>query len=175
MKQPRRGHYWLERPDPTEHFASVVSRHPHGGELADPFVDVQVGRIDHFETAIGQVYGPLSIVRKAREELLADSNDLVDLSTSARYFSRKQDVLGVVKHPPKSMAGEGSAGGPMPGHNHPAVQSSGERHPDAFATTEVPREVSREGLSDFLVEGLRVQGRLVLPFARPEVKVFSLD
>src|SRR6266478_5787528 len=70
-------HSWLERPDATEHLASIISRHPDRRNFGGQLVCVKVGGVSYVGSSVGKVYSALRIVRKAREEFVSYRNHLV--------------------------------------------------------------------------------------------------
>src|SRR6266480_1990030 len=69
----------LERADTPKNFSSVIPRHSRGRDLASFFVDEEIGRAAHIGASVGQIDSPLRVLVKAREESVADRDDLMGL------------------------------------------------------------------------------------------------
>ena len=175
LEEPLLGPHRLKGSDAAEHFASVAPGHPHGGDLARLLIDVQVWRTADVDASVGEIHTALGIVGKAREEFFAHRYHVVGLPTRASHSPRQQDILAVAEHPPEGVTGKRSRRRLLPRHDHPGVQSPCEGHSDALPTIEIPREVPREDLADFLIIGFRPQRVLLLPLPRQEVGAFALD
>ena len=96
------------------------------------------------------------------------------LATRAGHFSGHEDVLRVAEHPGEGVAGQGLGGRVQLRHDHPRIQTAGERDPDLFAPCEVPRQVAREDLAHLPVVDFRLEQGLALPLVGLEVRRFPL-
>src|SRR5262249_5270196 len=81
-----------ERPDPAEDLSSIVSSHPDRGNLPSTLVGVEVWGTAHVRATIAEIHGPLGVLRKAREEVLANPDDLVGLSALVGHTPCHDDV-----------------------------------------------------------------------------------
>src|SRR5260370_32982455 len=113
-------------------------------------------------------------MRKTREKCSSHSHYLMGLSARARHLPCNNNVLTITVHPPEGVTGEGSRWRLVPGHNHPSVQAACQRYPNAFPTIEVPGEILRKNLAEFLVAGFWFQGCLLFPFPRLEIRRLAL-
>ena len=145
------GLHRFERPNLAEDLVAVVSRHSDGGDLAGPFVDVQVGGTAYVDAAVRKVHTSLSVIGKAREELRSYRDHLVGLFARMGHLPRYNHVPRVAEHPSEGVAREGSGKRLVPSHDHPGVQSPGQGHPDSLLTLEVPGKVPRKNLADLSV------------------------
>jgi hypothetical protein len=147
-KQPRRGILRLEGPYAAEHLATVVSSHPDRSDIAGLLVNVEIRGMVNAHASVGEIYRALRVMRKPRQELLANMYHLVGLPAGARYLPRDEDVLAVTKHSPEGIAREGFRGCLVPSHDHSSIQATRERHPDAFMPVEISRQHPGEELSE---------------------------
>ena len=162
----------LEGPDPSQHLAAIVPRHSYGGDLTGRLVDVEVRGTAHVRASVGQVHGPLRIAWKTCQELLAYADDVVGLAAHAGHFSGHEDVLRVAEHPGEGVTGQGLGGRVQLRHDHPRIQTAGERDPDLFAPFEVPRQIAREDVADLPIVDVRLEPGLALPLVGVEVRAF---
>src|SRR5690242_5846890 len=65
IEQTQCGLHWLERTDSPEYFAAVVSRHANWGYSRGLLVYVEIRRMAHVNTAIGEVHRTLCVVIEA--------------------------------------------------------------------------------------------------------------
>ena len=173
-EETRRGLVGLERSHPTEHLAPIVPGHPDGSDLRGRLVEVEIGGVHHTRAAVGQVHGAACVVRKARQELGAQRDDLVRLTTGTREAARDDDVLGVAKHAAEGIARQRPGGGLRPRHDHPGIQAPGQGHPDTVVASEVPGQVAGKYLADLFVEALGFGRFLFFPRRRLKVRPFFL-
>src|SRR5271157_390827 len=61
-----------------------------------------------------------------------------------------------------------------PSHDHPGVESPGQRHPYALLAVEIPGQISREDFAEFPVIGFRLERRLLFPFSWLKAAGFAL-
>ena len=173
--KPAGRRYRLEGADATEDFPAVVARHPDRGDLASLLVDVEIRRACDVRASVREVHGALGVLREAAKKLVADADDFVRLPAGAGDLARHDHVLAVPEHAAERVAGQRSRTGLVPGHDHPGVHASGERHPDALPRFEVPRQVLREDGADLARVGFRFEDLLLLPLPRVEVAALSLE
>jgi hypothetical protein len=64
IEQSCSGFARLESSKMSEHFISVESCHPYGGDLAGSLTEVQIGSPVHLNTAISQKDASFGVVRK---------------------------------------------------------------------------------------------------------------
>src|SRR5690242_3631893 len=84
-------------------------------------------------------------------------------------------VLTFPKHSTKRVARKRSWWGLLPGHDHSRVQTTRQRHPDAFAALEIPTHCSREYITNFLVVCSGGKLFLIFPFQRPKIRPLRLQ
>src|SRR5438105_1932676 len=85
------------------------------------------------------------------------------------YSARSQYIGTVAVASAKSVTGQLARCRRRPGHNHPAIQSAGQRHPDRLAPAKIAFENTRKGLPQALVIFRRRQTLLLFPFSHIEV------
>src|SRR5437867_1983223 len=174
VKKARARLHWFERAYSAKHLSAVVPCHPDWSDLGRMFVNVQIRRMTHVDAAIGKVYRPFRIIRKAREELFSYHDHFIGLPACPGHSSGHEHILAFAEHSAKGVAREGTWRTPLPRHDHSRVQSPRQRHADRLVTIEISRQVSRENVPELLIKGFRLQGGLLLPLARLEVSASSL-
>src|SRR5258708_31840405 len=139
-KHPRcRGHLF-EHHGLVKYLAAVGSDHLHWGDLSGPFANPKVTGTAHIRAGVREVYTALSVMGKAREELVSHLDHLVGLSAELSHLSRQDDVLAIAKHPAKRIAGKRLTRGLPPGHHHTGIQSACQRYANPLVTIKIARE-----------------------------------
>ena len=174
-EQSAHGLHRFERPNVAEDLVAVVSRHSDRRDLAGLFVDVQVGGAAHVDASVRKVHTPLGVIGKARKELVCHPDDFVGLFAHAGHSPRHDRVPTLAEHPHEGVAREGSGERLVPSHDHPGVQSPGQRHRDRLSRFEISREVARKNVAELSIVWFWLEGSLVLPLSRLEVRSLPLD
>src|SRR6266536_426719 len=78
-EQPGQRFHRLERADSAKELPTIVSCHPHRGDLARPLVEIEIGRTAYVHASVREIHRTLGIVRKAREEVFSHPDHLVGL------------------------------------------------------------------------------------------------
>src|SRR5437764_4125229 len=119
MKQPWVGIRTLKCDEPPEHFAAIVSRHPHWCDLCGPLIGIENGRTAYICASVGEVHRPFGIMGKLREEFLSYSNHLVGLSARLRHSPRDKYILTVAISSSKRIKRNLAWSSLHPRQNHP--------------------------------------------------------
>src|SRR6267154_1217747 len=143
-KQAWRWFHGLEGPQLSKYLAAVVTRHPDRGDLSCPLVYVQIRRTADVSATIGKMNCSFRVVWETREKILLYRDHFERLAARPGYLPRQQDILTVAEHASERITGKRSRRRFLPCHDHPGVQTPGQRHPDQFLPIEVPRKISRE-------------------------------
>ena len=85
-------HRRLERAHAAKHLAAIVARHSDRRDVPRPLVQIEIGRAADVDAAVGEIDGPLGIVGKPSEKLVADLDHLICLTTRARDAAADDDV-----------------------------------------------------------------------------------
>src|SRR6516225_2891194 len=173
--QAGQGSCRLQQHDMADHLTAICSHDFDWRDLASPFTDVEHERKRYVKTSFGEVHAALGVVGETAEELIPHRDHLVRLLTSAGHSPRNFDILAIAEHSSKRVTRKRIGRRFTPSHDGAGVQPPGESYPNPFFAIEVPWEVSGENTAQFLIVGFRLEGSLVLPLPRLEIRAFPLD
>src|SRR5687768_11123880 len=97
------------------------------------------------------------------------------LATGLGDLTSDDDILGIAEHAAEGVTGQRAGLGFMPGHDHPRIESAGQRETDRFLGAEIAGQVSRKDVPEFLIVAFRIENRLLFPLARLEVRALSFE
>src|ERR1700722_2504650 len=115
------GHTRLERAKPTKDLVAVIASHSYGPNFARLLADIKRRGPAYVGTAVGQVYRPLSELRKSRDKIRASLNHLVWLTAGASDLTCDQNVPAVPVYSAKRIARQRSLGTFVPGHHGASI------------------------------------------------------
>src|SRR5271156_2468425 len=114
-------------------------------------------------------------MRESGEEFIPNRDYLVGLPAHLGYLPAQGDISTVAKHSAKRITGKRSWPRLLPGHDHPSVQSTCQRHGDLLVTIEIARQVLRESLEELAVIGFWVECFLIFPLSWMEIASLTLE
>src|SRR6185295_17785240 len=86
-----------------------------------------------------------------------------------RHLASYGDVAAVAEHAPVGVIGERSRRALVPRHDHPGIQTAGQRYADWLTSFEVAGQVAREHVAQLAIVAFLVERRQFFPFTRLKV------
>src|ERR1700675_4574317 len=166
--------YRLEHHGLPNYFAPIRSHHFRRCYLSSLFADIEVRSSVYVDASFRQIYAALRIMRETGQKLIADSDHFMGVLAELCDSPRNLDILTFPKCPSKRVIRHRTRSRLMRWHDHSGVQPAGQSHPNPFMASKIERKVLRKNIPKSLVVSLRIQRRLLFPFARVKIFVFPL-
>ena len=151
--------------------AAIIPGHPTGAISWRTRSIIQIGRMTHVHAPVGEIDRTFRITGKLRKKAFATAESL-QVVAARRLRGGRQHILRISEHTAKRIETERVGRSFMPSKNHPAVQTTGQRHSDGLTTVKVARQIP-ENTSRSAGNRSQAPALTALPILSPQSTSFS--